>query len=148
MTDLELVLDACIAQLASGTASLDQCLAHYPEHAAQLRPLLQTALRFKAAGNVQAPSMFKTRARARLYAYMQAHPRHNRTTFSPVWKVAVGFAVLLVAFLTTGTAFAQNALPGQPLYAWKLSSEKIWRALAPDPLATDLTIAYRRYNDV
>jgi hypothetical protein len=52
--------------------------------------------------------------------------------------------VLTIAFFITGTAFAQGALPGQPLYEWKLSSEQVWRASSNDPISVDLAIADRR----
>jgi hypothetical protein len=50
--------------------------------------------------------------------------------------------------MLVGTAYAQNALPGQPLYDWKITSEKAWRAVAPDPIAVDLSIADRRADEL
>jgi len=39
------VLDECLALMADGQATLEECLARYPQHAAELRPLLEVALR-------------------------------------------------------------------------------------------------------
>jgi len=47
--DFESILDECLQQLHSGQADLETCLARYPEQAAALRPLLQTASLLRAA---------------------------------------------------------------------------------------------------
>ena len=47
----------------------------------------------------------------------------------------------------TNTFFAQAALPGETLYNWKLASEKLWRAIAVDPLETDLQLSNRRIHE-
>jgi len=39
------VLDECLALMVDGQATLEECLARYPQHAAELRPLLEVALR-------------------------------------------------------------------------------------------------------
>jgi hypothetical protein len=39
-------------------------------------------------------------------------------------------------------------MPGQPLYGLKLSSERAWRAAAPDPVAVDLVLANRRADEL
>jgi hypothetical protein len=148
MSDFELVLDECLTQLASGASSLDEILARHPEHAAQLSPLLQAALRFDVAQNVQPSPAFKARARGQLTNYMKVHPRRRSWAMIPIWRVALSAAVLAIAFLITSTAFAQSALPAQALYAWKLSSETVWRTLAPDSVAVDLILADRRVDEM
>ncbi len=147
MNDFDRILDDCLKQITSGASSLDECLARHPEHAAHLEPLLQIAARVERGREVKPSPTFKSQTRVHLYAHMQAHPRRRTWTFTPVWRVAVSLAVLVMAFLVTGTAFAQSALPGQPLYAWKLSSEKVWRAVAPDPVGVDLSLADRRVDE-
>jgi ferric-dicitrate binding protein FerR (iron transport regulator) len=42
--DLTHALDECMALLGKGQATLEECLAHYPECASDLRPLLELAL--------------------------------------------------------------------------------------------------------
>ena len=42
--DLDRALDESLTLLMEGRATLEECLARYPEHAADLRPLLETAL--------------------------------------------------------------------------------------------------------
>ena len=47
----------------------------------------------------------------------------------------------------TSTVFSQEALPGESLYRWKLASESLWRAVAVDPLGTDLKLSNRRVGE-
>ncbi|MBC8248083.1 MAG: hypothetical protein H8E90_00260, partial [Anaerolineales bacterium] len=41
---LERALDECLSQLNTGELGLEDVLARYPEHEAELRPLLRTAM--------------------------------------------------------------------------------------------------------
>jgi hypothetical protein len=43
---------------------------------------------------------------------------------------------------------AQSALPGDPLYGWKRTSEQVWRSLSPDQIGADLTIVHRRTDEL
>ena len=147
MNDFEQVLDDSLQQIASGEATANECLARHPEYSAQLKPLLQTAGRLER-GRVVPAEAYKARARGQLMEHIQAHPRRNKRKPSPFWGVAISLAALAVAFLLTGTAFAQGALPGQPLYEWKLSTEQIWRAGSPDRVGVDLELADRRASEL
>ena len=144
MKDFEQVLDDSLDQIARGAATAEDCLAQHPEYAAQLGPLLQTAARLERGRRLTPPAAYKTRARDELVVHMQAHPRRHRWKRSLVWNVAISLAVLVVALILSGTAFAQGSLPGQPLYQWKLSSEQFWRASSPDRVGVDLQLANRR----
>ena len=64
-----------------------------------------------------------------------------------IQRTALTFAVLVAALLVTGTAQAQSALPGDTFYTWKRASEQVWRAISPDPVATDVILAERRLNE-
>lgn len=142
MDDLELALDDCLQQLASGTSSLGQCLARYPRYAAELRPLLETALRLQQTRSIRPSGAMRDRARAELTGYMKTHPRRPRMKAIP--KLATSMIVISLALASVGTAVAQAALPGQALYGVKLYTERAWRAANPDPVAADLTLANRR----
>jgi hypothetical protein len=61
--------------------------------------------------------------------------------------MGLNVSVLVFALLMTNTVFAQEALPGETLYNWKLASENLWRAVAVDPLGTDLKLSDRRVNE-
>ena len=81
--------------------------------------------------------------------YTEAHPRRAPAPGPRLaYRLAAGIAVLLVILMLTGTAYAQSALPGDTLYGWKIASEKAWRAVAPNPVAVDLSIADRRANEL
>ena len=147
MKDFDQILYGCLVQISSGAATLNDCLARYPEHAAQLRPILLTAANLKEGRTVMPSNAFKARARTRLTVFMQAHPHRKSFTF-PFLRLAFSMTALLLAFIVTGTALAQSALPGDALYSWKLTSEQVWRAVSPDPLAIDLVLSERRADEM
>lgn len=145
--DLETILDICLAQIEAGEASIDECLALYPDHAAELQPLLKAATRLARAREVVPDPAFRTRARSQLNAYMLQNPQRKRV--SPVfWRFTIGFVTVMMLFLASGTAFAQQALPGDALYTWKLTSEHIWRLTSDDRLGVDLTLSNRRMHEL
>ncbi len=145
--DLETILDACLNQIEEGESTIDECLARYPEHAAQLKPLLSAATRLARGREVVPSPQYKNRARSQLNVYMQQHPQRKRV--SPVlWRVSIGFVTMLLLFLASGTAFAQQALPGDALYTWKLTSEHIWRLTSNDQLGVDISLSERRFDEL
>ena len=145
--DLETILDACLSQIEDGESSIDECLARYPEYAEQLRPLLKAATKLARGREIVPDPAYKARARTQLNIYMQQHPQRRR--ISPVfWRFSLAFATILLLFLSSGTAFAQRALPGDPLYRWKLTTEYVWRMTSNDQLGVDLTLSDRRANEL
>ena len=145
--ELETILDICLSQIADGESNIDECLALYPEQAAQLEPLLKAATKLSRGREVVPDPRYKARARAQLSIYMQQNPQRKRV--SPIfWRVAIGVMTMLIAFLATGTSFAQSALPGDQLYDWKLTSENVWRMTSSDQLGVDLTLSNRRVNEL
>jgi hypothetical protein len=148
MKRFEDVLHQCLDELQDGVSTLDECLARHPEHAAQLEPLLRTAARIRKGGMIQPSPAFKARARARLTLHMQAHPRRVTHSIFSFRKLAAGLTALLLAFLVTGTVYAQEALPGDTLYSWKLASESAWRLVSPSSVRTDFVIANRRIEEI
>ena len=146
-TNLETILDVCANEIAEGRASLDDCLRRYPEHAAQLRPLLSAATLLSRARAVVPDPAYKARARAQLTIHMQQHPQRRRV--SPIfWRFSIALATVMLLFLASGTAFAQGARPGDALYNWKLTSEYVWRMTSADPLGVDLALADRRMSEL
>ncbi|KAA0272623.1 MAG: hypothetical protein DPW18_16740 [Chloroflexi bacterium] len=148
MTDFDEILDRCLSDLMSGASTLDECLLRHPEHSARLKPFLQTAIRLHQGVDIHPSAVFRAQARARLSRHMLAHPRRGAWTNFTIWRFAAALAVLVLALLSSGTAYAQTALPGDPFYEWKLASERAWRAISPDPLKTDIAIANRRIDEI
>ena len=145
--ELETVLDICLSQIEHGESSIDECLALYPEQAAALEPLLKAATKLSRGRAVVPDPAYKARTRAQLSIYMQQNPQRKRV--SPIfWRVAIGVMTMLIAFLATGTSFAQSALPGDQLYTWKLTSENVWRMTSTDQLGVDLTLSDRRVHEI
>lgn len=148
MTDFEQVLEQCLDALEQGASNVEGCLTRYPQHAAQLEPILLIAEGLEQGRTLEPSPAFKARARAKLTLHMQTHPRKVMRSGFAFWRFATNLAVLVLAFLVVGTVYAQNALPGDLFYAWKLTSEQVWRAVSPDPIRTDLTIANRRIDEL
>ena len=86
-------------------------------------------------------------ARSQLNVYMQQNPQRKRV--SPIfWRVSIAFVTVMTLFLASGTAFAQQALPGDALYNWKLTSEHIWRYTYSDQIGYDITLSNRRMHEL
>lgn len=145
--DLETILDICLNQIEEGHASVDECLVRYPEHAAQLQPMLMAATKLARAREVVPSPSYRMRARSQLNVYMQQNPQRKRV--SPVfWRLAISFATVMMLFIASGTAFAQQAVPGDTLYNWKLTSEHLWRFTSSDQLGYDIALSNRRMNEL
>lgn len=148
MDELEKALENCLQQITSGRAGVDDCLRQYPGQAAELRPMLTAALGVGRGRDLTPSRAYKTRARSRLMDYWQTHPK-RLSVFAPLaMRLTAGIAIVLAVVTIAGTAYAQNALPGQAFYDWKITSEKAWRAVAPNPVAVDLSIADRRAEEL
>jgi hypothetical protein len=148
MTEFEQVLDECLSDIEQGASNMDQCLMRYPEHTQRLKPILLAHITLEHGREAQPSSVFKARVRAKLTQQMQAHPRKSTQISFSFMRLAASLAVLVLALLITGTAYAQGVMPGEPFYAWKLASENAWRAISPDPIGTDIAIADRRVNEL
>jgi hypothetical protein len=147
MNKIDTIFEQCLGQIQSGESTLEECVARYPEHAAELASLLRASTRLRRAGEVMPSPVFKARTRTELNAYIHAHPRAKRP--APfAWRLTYNLVTSLLAFLILGTAIAQRALPGDTLYDWKLTSERVWRTVSIDRLATDLTLSNRRVREL
>ncbi|HSL46182.1 MAG TPA: hypothetical protein VK897_22295 [Anaerolineales bacterium] len=148
MTEFEQVLQECLHDLDAGVASVEECLSMHPKHARELEPVLLTSTYLARGAEMHVSDPFKARVRTRLIQQMNTHPRKASRPGILFMRFATGLAVLMLAFLAAGTAYAQSAMPGDPFYTWKLVSENAWRAVSPDPVATDIAIAERRVDEL
>jgi hypothetical protein len=147
MKDFQRILEECLTELSDGTATVDECLEYYPKHAEQLKPLLKTVLLLNRGRDVTPSPTFNAYTRSSMIQYLRSHPRQPRGNISLFQRAALTFAMLVAALLITGTAQAQSALPGDTFYAWKRTSEQLWRAISLDPLATDIMLTERRLHE-
>jgi hypothetical protein len=137
---LDNILDECLERILVDGETVAQCLERYPEYAAELEPLLQTAMMANQAVDIQPSPEFKARARFQLRTEMaRADEKSRRSIFArqPRWAVVV-VTVLVVVLLGGGTVLAagsDNTIPGNPLYAVKLATENVQLALATSDAA-------------
>ena len=131
------ILNECIDRLARGE-TVEACLARYPEHAPELRPLLLVArATLTATAQITPRAEFRMAARHRfLDALAARHAREREAFLSGPWlrrwgAVTAGVALLVV--IGSGTvAAAETSLPLEPLYTVKQATEAFQVALAPE----------------
>jgi len=155
--EIEVILDECLTGLAAG-ASLDSCLARYPDRAEELRPLLEMTLAVRSTPAPQARPEVVRAGRQRMLmaaATKQRAQAVSKSFFSryaeriiiritgkenPDMKLVtrLALATFVVAVLIVGggvTAASANALPGDALYPVKLTVDDLRLSLTGDPAA-------------
>jgi hypothetical protein len=148
MTEFERALQECLRDLELGNSDVDECLLRYPQFAQQLEPVLLTSAYLQRGSEARPTAAFKARVRTKVLQGMYTRPRKPVKSGFLFMRFAVGFAIVLLALLAAGTAYAQGALPGDPFYGWKLASENIWRSISSNPVEADLAIAERRLEEL
>ena len=144
--DLTAMLDAALERLRAGE-SVEEILQAYPQHAAELEPALRTAaaIRRHAAATLP-PSLEQWLASGRSEIEQIARTAYSRP--APLWRrrfntldgavghtlrrplprtLATALSVLLVVLigLASATGASARALPGTPLYSWKIFVEQV-----------------------
>jgi hypothetical protein len=107
---LEETLEECLAALAGGQSTVEECLALYPELAAELEPLLHTAGRLQDGYAVDPSPVYAQAARQRFLAAMTRR-RQRRLAAQPVkpfwrWAPAALGSAALVAFAAWASVLA------------------------------------------
>ncbi|MBC7877305.1 MAG: sigma-70 family RNA polymerase sigma factor [Anaerolineales bacterium] len=149
MPGFQRILEECLMKLANGASTLDNCLTRYPMYAAQLKPLLKTALLLSLGRDVKPMPTFNAYTRTALVQYVGTHPRQPRIIITPAFqRTALAFTVMVALLVATGTAQAQSALPGETLYSWKRASEEVWRTFSLNPVATNIILTERRADEL
>lgn len=137
--ELDNIFNICLERLAGG-ASIADCLKDYPEQAGELEPLLKTAaFARRTLAEIKPDSRFKTAARFRMAARLDAAAPPRRAIFSrtPRWALAAVASLLLVIAMSSGTiAAASGVMPDHFLYPVKLATEQAQLSLT----ASDLTL--------
>lgn len=148
--DLSQLLDDALEQLRAGVG-IEEILRAYPEHRAELEPMLRLAVAIRRQANAALPPSLEqwlatgrheVEALARA-AYARPEPlwQRLRRALAPLVQhgslrmASVAFSALLIVLLTVYTidSAAAYSLPGDRLYAWKLASEQARLALTFDP---------------
>ncbi|MBI4214207.1 MAG: hypothetical protein HY534_07865, partial [Chloroflexi bacterium] len=157
------ILDRCLDDIRDGRATLDECLARYPEFRADLEPLLQVAASIAPLPSLPDPA-HKLAARVRFVEALHAEPdkaslgERVRRLFRPSPSFRLGrpglasVAIVAALFSTTGVLYAsEQALPGAPLYGIKLAVEQVRLSAALNDEITaqvKMEIAERRLAEV
>lgn len=116
MTSFQYILEECLTALSNDTATVDECLARYPQYAEQLKPLLGTIRYLKLGRSVKPSLAFKSYSRVHLTQHLHFNPRRSQWS-QFFWRITMTFAVLMAALLVTGTVHAQTVLPGDNFYS-------------------------------
>ena len=131
------IFNECLERLLLKGESLEQCLARYPEQAAELKPLLETALAAREASNIQPRPEFRARAR---YQFRSALKERAAGKSSPSWSwfprwATVVVIVLGLVMVGSGTVLAaDSSMPDSPLYSVKLATEQVRMTLTPSQI--------------
>jgi hypothetical protein len=136
------ILSECLDRILKG-GTVEQCLRDYPEQAAELEPLLRTALHAKIASNVQPRAEFRARARYEFQSALRdiEMKKSRQNPFlswiwqrQPGWSLAVIAVVVMVLSGGGVVAASSFSMPDDPLYSVKLASEKVQLAVTPSDL--------------
>jgi len=131
------ILNECLERLLIKGETIEQCLQSYPEQAAQLKPLLETALVAKKALAIQPRADFKARARYQFRSALQEAATPKRRPFwgwFPRWATVVTIVLVLVLVGGGTVAAAGNSMPDSPLYSVKLATEQVRLILTPSQI--------------
>lgn len=143
------ILEESISAVVDGGQSVEECLARYPQQAADLEPLIRIAVAVREASRLEAAAPFKEWLQQRLLAQVvpQKMPRRPFLWGLPRWATATA-AVLLAVLVAGGTVVTSaSSLPGDALYPVKTATEGLRLTLAQDPDAVadlHLEFAQRR----
>jgi len=131
------ILDECLERMLVRGETVEQCLTGYPEYAAELEPLLRTALAAKEATAIKPRPEFRERAGHQFQAALRELESKKRRGFfawQPQWVTAVIVVVVLLMACSGTVAAANNSLPDEPLYPVKLATEAVRLQLTPSAL--------------
>ena len=149
MNDLDQIFNECLDAILGGQATVADCMARYPEHAAELEGLLLTSLQISKAAAIAPPPGAKMRIRYAL-GERAAELSRRRAKPTPFWRSgwanAIATFVLGLSLAGGGVAYAASgSMPGQALYPLKLDMEQV---LVGITFSTDAKIElYAALND-
>jgi len=130
MKNFEEIFNECIEQMLLGK-SIDECVAQYPEYAAELEPILQDVWYLTDMGSLINKSLASQDFRQSRSNVIErlSHRFNKRTRIIKPFVLALSSLGILL-FIFAGVTFAsQNSFPGQPLYNIKRVSEKAYLKL-------------------
>jgi len=154
------ILNECLERILTGEETLQQCLDRYPDYAAELEPLLRTAVAARELQSIEPDSEFRARARYQLRLEMDRIPSGRwqsilkwRPSLKLQPRLAVTIVVVLALVLGGGTTVlaAESSMPGSPLYPVKLATENVRLTFSSSDVARAGlydTLADRRIEEI
>jgi hypothetical protein len=131
------ILDDCLERLLVKGESLEQCLERYPVQAAELGPLLETALAAREASAIQPRPDFRARARYQFRSALKETAADKSRAFwgwFPRWATVVAIVLVLVLAGGGTVLAADSSMPDSPLYSVKLATEQVRLTLTPSSM--------------
>lgn len=170
--NLSYALERCLQDLEAG-ATIEECVARYPELEAELRPLLQTAAALREAPRVAPSLRFKQATRERILhqappatSFIGRDGRVHQPVVVPWWQRlgqmlgqlrlgpaiagAVASIILLVVLGGTVVSAAGSSMPDSPLYPVKRLTERLQLVFTEDRIdqtTLHLQFAERRIEE-
>src|SRR5262245_37879207 len=128
------ILERCIQAIESGQASVEECVARFPDYP-ELGSLLQVVVAFRDMPRPEMPAAFTVKTQQRLQAQLRqrvraARPARARLSWLPRFAIALLVIVLVVG--AGGAAVvraAADTVPGDTLYGAKLFGEEVQLAI-------------------
>ncbi len=153
--DLATILDDCVHRMRAGE-TVEDCLAAYPDHAAELAPMLRAASILQLLAGWRLPDAYRQETRGvlrREAAASRARPKRSRWTAFWLGPAARAFAggAAAVVFLTFAISTVTASQPGDLTYPARVIAEHTTVLLqrTPDGRArTSLRLADSRLSDL
>ncbi len=127
--NLDSILNDCLERMLIGGESMEECLAHYPEHYDELKALLTISMQTKkAVDSIEARPEFKASLRYKISSSVNTAEAPQRSSFK--WQarwapLAVSFCIVLLLSGGGVVAASTDSMPDDPLYNVKLASEQV-----------------------
>ena len=142
------ILNECLERLLVKGETVEQCLSVYPEQAAELEPLLQTALMTSEIRTIQPRPDFRARARYQFRSELREAATRKGFRFfgwQPRWATAIAIVLALILAGSGTVVAAGNSMPSDFLYPTKLATEGVRLALTRSDI--DKAQLYARFAD-
>ena len=148
-------LNDCIEGMLIKNEDIDTCLSRYPEHAVELKPLMETLKMARKVNSLTPEPEFRSRARYEFRsAIYDAMTPKKRTAMAWRWRwatIASTAGVFLLSSTGGAVAASSSSMPGQTLYSVKRAIENAQVTLTPSTTAKArlyATLADRRVGEI
>ena len=141
------ILEECLSRVMRGE-DIEAVLLAYPRYAAELEPLLKTALNARLAAAVKPRPEFRQRAAAEFQQAIQSMPVKETGggfRWQAAWMAPLAAFIALVIAGGGVVAASGGSLPDSPLYSVKLAVESVQLAFTPS--SQGKAELYAAFND-